>query len=354
MATIEPAGGGEKAMTTPLLRVEGLTTELVLGDLRFPVVDDLTFTIAPGETLGVVGESGCGKSMMALSLLGIAPNPPAIVSSGVAYFDGVDLLALDPARLRRLRGNRIAMIFQEPMTALNPLMSIGKQIAEVCRRHLGHSPAQAKARAIELLERVRIPDAKARVSDYPHQLSGGMRQRAMIAMALACDPVLLIADEPTTALDVTIQAQLLELISDLQEKTGMAMLLITHDLGVIAEMADRVLVMYAGRKVEEAPVVELFGYSAHPYTSGLMASVPQLGSSFLEEVSALQEIPGRVPAPAELPAGCAFAPRCASADKRCRVDRPELDEISVKHQAACWHPNKRNVAASNPTAGSNV
>ena len=349
-----PTSGGERSVTSPVLRVEGLTTELVLGDVRVRAVDDLSFTIAPGEALGVVGESGCGKSMMALSLLGLAPNPPAIVSAGVAHFEGVDLLALDPAELRRLRGNRIAMIFQEPMTALNPLMSIGKQITEVCRRHLGYSSARAKARAIELLELVRMPDAKARALDYPHQLSGGMRQRAMIAMALSCDPVLLIADEPTTALDVTIQAQVLELISDLREKTGMAMLLITHDLGVIAEMADRVLVMYAGRKVEEAPVVELFGRSAHPYTSGLMASVPKLGSSLSEEVSALREIPGRVPAPAELPSGCAFAARCARADNRCRVERPELSEISAKHETACWHPNQRDGAASSRTSESNV
>ena len=349
-----PASDGESSVTSPVLRVEGLTTELVLGDVRVRAVDDLSFTIAPGETLGVVGESGCGKSMMALSLLGLAPNPPAIVSAGVAHFEGVDLLALDPAGLRGLRGNRIAMIFQEPMTALNPLMSIGKQITEVCRRHLGYSSARAKKRAIELLDLVRMPDAKARALDYPHQLSGGMRQRAMIAMALSCDPVLLIADEPTTALDVTIQAQVLELISDLREEIGMAMLLITHDLGVIAEMADRVLVMYAGRKVEEAPVMELFGRSAHPYTSGLMASVPKLGSSLFEEVSALKEIPGRVPAPAELPAGCAFAARCAQADDRCRVERPELREIYATHETACWHPNQRDGAASKQTAGSNV
>jgi peptide/nickel transport system ATP-binding protein len=246
------------------------------------------------------------------------------------------------------------MIFQEPMTALNPLMSIGRQIAEVCRRHLGHSPAQAKAKAVELLELVRIPDAKARALDYPHQLSGGMRQRVMIAISLACDPALLIADEPTTALDVTIQAQVLELIRDLQEKTGMAVLLITHDLGVIAEMADRVLVMYAGRKVEEAPVVELFSRSAHPYTSGLMTSVPKLGSSLSEDVSTLKEIPGRVPTPADLPAGCAFAPRCGMSDSRCRVERPELRELSAMHQTACWHPNQRDIAASNRTDGSNV
>ena len=325
---------------TPLLRVEGLTTELALNTGRVRVVDSLSFAIAPGETLGVVGESGCGKSMMALSLLGLAPNPPAIVAAGTAHFDGVDLLALDPARLRRLRGNRIAMIFQEPMTALNPLMSIGMQIVEVCRRHLGHSRKQAEGRAVELLELVHIPDAAARARDFPHQLSGGMRQRAMIAMALACDPVLLIADEPTTALDVTIQAQVLDLISDLQEKTGMALLLITHDLGVIAEMADRVLVMYAGRKVEEAPVVDLFNHPVHPYTIGLMRSVPRLGASLSGQMGRLQEIPGSVPAPSDVPVGCTFAPRCALADDRCRGERPGLREIFSSHEAACWHADE--------------
>ncbi len=342
------------ADAAPLLRVAGLTTELALPGGRVRAVDDISFAIAPGETLGVVGESGCGKSMMALSLLGIAPNPPAIVSAGTAHFDGVDLLALDPAGLRRLRGNRIAMIFQEPMTALNPLMPIGAQIVEVCRRHLGHSRAQAEAWAVELLERVRIPDASRRARDYPHQLSGGMRQRAMIAMALACDPVLLIADEPTTALDVTIQAQMLELISDLQEKAGMALLLITHDLGVIAEMADRVLVMYAGRKVEEAPVVELFNLPAHPYTDGLMASVPKLGASLSGTAGALTEIPGTVPAPHELPAGCAFAPRCARADERCRVERPILRDVLVGHETACWHPNQSDGTAASARTGTNV
>lgn len=344
----------ENTAAKPLLRVEGLTTELVLAGGRVRAVDDLTFSILPGETLGVVGESGCGKSMMALSLLGIAPNPPAIVSGGTAFFDGIDLLSLEPAALRRMRGNRIAMIFQEPMTALNPLMPIGKQIAEVCRQHLGHSRRQANARAVELLERVRMPDPASRSRDYPHQLSGGMRQRAMIAMALACDPILLIADEPTTALDVTIQAQVLELIDELQENTGMAVLLITHDLGVIAEVADRVLVMYAGRKVEEAPVAKLFSHPVHPYTKGLLASVPKLGASLGDDIPKLKEIPGRVPAPTELPVGCAFAPRCSLADDRCHAKRPAIEEIAAGHRTACWHPDRPPLAAGRGEARANV
>lgn len=323
----------------PLLKVEGLTTELKLASGRVRVVDDLSFDIAPGETLGVVGESGCGKSMMALSLLGLAPNPPAFVAAGSVHFEGEDLTTLRPSGLRDLRGNRIAMIFQEPMTALNPLMTVGGQIVEVCRRHLGMSKAAATARAVDLLELVHIPDAASRANDYPHQLSGGMRQRAMIAMALACDPALLIADEPTTALDVTIQAQVLELMRDLQERTGMALILITHDLGVIAEMADRVFVMYAGRKVEEASVAHLFDRPSHPYTSGLIRSVPKLGVSVDGDAAPLREIPGTVPAPDALPDGCAFAPRCPLADDRCFTNRPSFGQVSDAHHAACWHPN---------------
>lgn len=323
----------------PLLQVEALTTELKLPVGRVRVVDDLSFDIAPGETLGVVGESGCGKSMMALSLLGLAPNPPAVIANGSVRFEGKDLLTVSPAALRRLRGNRIAMIFQEPMTALNPLMTIGGQIAEVCRRHLALSKAKAAARAVELLELVHMPDAASRANDFPHQLSGGMRQRAMIAMALSCDPALLIADEPTTALDVTIQAQVLDLIRDLQQRTGMALLLITHDLGVIAQMADRVFVMYAGRKVEEATVADLFRQPLHPYTSGLMRSVPKLGASLSGEIEVLEEIPGTVPAPQVSPAGCIFAPRCPLADPRCFADQPHLEQTAGRHLAACWHPN---------------
>jgi len=325
------------ASAEPLLRVEGLTTELALDSGRVRAVDDVSFSIRPGETLGVVGESGCGKSMMALSLLGIVPNPPAIVAGGSAWFEGIDLLSLDDRTLRNIRGKRVSMIFQEPMTALNPVMTIGGQIAEVCRRHLGYGRAAADKRAVELLERVRIPDAAARARDYPHQLSGGMRQRAMIAIALACDPALLIADEPTTALDVTIQAQVLQLMADLQRDQGTALLLITHDLGVIAEMADRVIVMYAGRKVEEAPVRDLFREPAHPYTAGLMASAPRLGAT-TDLDTPLPEIAGRVPAPFELPAGCAFAPRCPRADPRCHAERPPLGDVGPERTAACWHP----------------
>ena len=310
---------GGTAPDSSLLAVEGLTTALHLPQGTARVVRDVSFEVAPGETLGIVGESGCGKTMLALSLIGMAPRPPAEVVAGAARFRGEDLLALPLRDLREVRGRDIGMIFQEPMTALNPVMAVGEQIAEVARRHLALSARAAWRHAVEMLERVRVPDPERRARSYPHQLSGGLRQRAMIAAALVCDPALLIADEPTTALDVTIQSQILALIGDLQERLGMGVILITHDLGVIAESADRVMVMYAGRKVEEAPVAQLFAAPRHPYTRGLVESVPIVGRS--RDVR-LPEIAGTVPAAGEEPAGCAFASRCGRAEDRCRHEAP--------------------------------
>ena len=306
-----------------LLAVEGLTTVLHLAGGPARVVRDVSFEVAAGETLGIVGESGCGKTMLALSLIGMAPRPPAEVVAGAARFRGEDLLALPLRALREVRGRDIGMIFQEPMTALNPVMTVGEQIAEVARRHLGLSPRAARGHSIEMLERVRVPDPERRARSYPHELSGGMRQRAMIAAALVCDPAVLIADEPTTALDVTIQSQILALIGDLQERLGMGVILITHDLGVIAETADRVMVMYAGRKVEEAPVAELFAEPRHPYTRGLVESVPIVGRG---RDLALPEIAGTVPGAGEEPAGCAFASRCGRVEERCRREAPRYAE----------------------------
>ncbi|MCY3873958.1 MAG: ABC transporter ATP-binding protein, partial [Rhodobacteraceae bacterium] len=285
----------------PLLRVEGLTTVLHLPSGTVPVVDRVDLTVIPGETLGIVGESGCGKSMLALSLIGLQPNPPAEITAGTAEFENTDLLDIPSGQLRDIRGRRIGMIFQEPMTALNPVMRIGDQISEVIRRHLGLGARAAWRRAVELLDLVRVPDPSRRAREYPYQLSGGLRQRIMIASALACDPAMLIADEPTTALDVTIQAQILDLIKELQASAGMAVILITHDLGVIAETADRVMVMYAGRKIEEATVSRLFAEPRHPYTLGLLRSIPVLGEG---RGSRLSEITGVVPRIDQLPPGC--------------------------------------------------
>ena len=314
----------------PVLAVAGLT-------VRFPgvpaaVVDDLGFTVARGRTLAVVGESGCGKSVTSLALMGLLP-PFARVSGRAIFAGGVDLLDM-PARARAdLRGNRVAMIFQDPMTSLNPAFTIGDQIAESVVRHRGASGAQARARALAMLDLVRIPAAAERLRAYPHELSGGMRQRAMIAMALANDPELVIADEPTTALDVTIQAQILALIAGLQRDTGAAVILITHDLGVVAEVADDVAVMYAGRAVETGPVADIFDDPQHPYTIGLMGSMPALG----RRAGRLATIPGAVPLPADMPPGCRFATRCPFADARCAAERPPLGAVSAGHAAACWH-----------------
>jgi peptide/nickel transport system ATP-binding protein len=325
-----------------LLEVEGLTTFFYTRQGMVRAVDGVSFALKPGETLAIVGESGCGKSVTALSLMRLVPDPPGRIVSGHIRLAGVDLLALDEAAMRSVRGKDVSMIFQEPMTSLNPVMTVGSQIAEVILLHEAVSRAEAHVKAVEMLRLVRIPEPEQRAREYPHQLSGGMRQRAMVAMALACHPQVLIADEPTTALDVTIQAQILDLITELQHKLGTAVVLITHDLGVVAETAQRVIVMYAGRKVEEAPVEELFARPLHPYTHGLLASIPRLALMRGEEVAAgarLQEIPGIVPALSDLPQGCAFAPRCVSAEDRCRKSAPDYEEKQPGHWAACWRSN---------------
>jgi peptide/nickel transport system ATP-binding protein len=327
----------------PLLVVQGLQTHFFTRGGVIKAVDDIGFVLAPGETLAIVGESGCGKSMTALSLMRLVPDPPGRIVGGSITFAGVDLLGLDEAAMRDVRGRDMAMIFQEPMTSLNPVLTIGSQVAEVLRLHRTVSRAQAWRDAVDMLRLVRIPEAEQRAKAYPHQLSGGMRQRAMIAMALACHPKVLIADEPTTALDVTIQAQILAIILDLQRELGTAVILITHDLGVVAETAQRVIVMYAGRKVEEAPVAELFAHPQHPYTRGLMGSMPRLPAmrgAAETPAERLPEIPGMVPALLDLPAGCAFAPRCQHADDRCRATYPAYEEKRPDHWAACWRSHE--------------
>jgi peptide/nickel transport system ATP-binding protein len=308
---------------------------------RGPVhaVDRMSFTLDEGEVLGLVGESGCGKSVTALSMLGLLP--PSADVSGSVRFAGEELLQAPTARLRRIRGGEISFVFQEPMTSLNPVFTVGRQIGEVLREHRGLSRAEARSRAIELLELVRIPAARKRIGEYPHQLSGGMRQRVMIAMAVACDPKILIADEPTTALDVTIQAAILDLMRELRARLGTAVILITHNLGVVADLADRIVVMYAGRRAEEAPVHELFAHPQHPYTIGLLGAIPRLGEEGSDGRSGrprLQEIPGRVPSLAEPPQHCAFAPRCPRADDLTWSQVPELREVGRGHFVACFHP----------------
>jgi peptide/nickel transport system ATP-binding protein len=328
-----------KANNDALLDVDGLQTFFYTRHGIVKAVDGVSFSVRPAETLAIVGESGCGKSVTALSLMRLVPDPPGRIVGGTVKLAGADLLALDEEAMRDVRGKDISMIFQEPMTSLNPVMTVGKQIAEALLLHEGLSRAAAQRKAVEMLRLVRIPEPEQRAKEYPHQLSGGMRQRAMIAMALACNPKVLIADEPTTALDVTIQAQILEIILELQHKLGTAVILITHDLGVVAETARRVIVMYAGRKVEEAPVEELFARPLHPYTHGLLASIPRLGLMRGETAGAdgrLQEIPGIVPALSNLPEGCAFAPRCAFAEERCRQAYPPYEEKRPGHWAACW------------------
>jgi peptide/nickel transport system ATP-binding protein len=320
-----------------LLGVEDLQTFFYTRDGILKAVDGVSFTLRAGETLAIVGESGCGKSMTALSVMRLVPDPPGRIVGGAVRLSGIDLLGLDEAAMRDVRGKEISMIFQEPMTSLNPVMTIGRQITEVLLLHERLGRTAAREKAIEMLRLVRIPEPAQRAREYPHQLSGGMRQRAMIAMALACNPKVLIADEPTTALDVTIQAQILEIILELQRKLGTAVILITHDLGVVAETAQRVIVMYAGRKVEEASVDALFAAPLHPYTRGLMASIPRLGAIRGETGGArLQEIPGMVPPLTSLPPGCAFAPRCAFAQELCRALVPPYEEKRPGHWAACW------------------
>jgi peptide/nickel transport system ATP-binding protein len=327
-------------MAEPLLEIRGLKTHFATEDGMVQAVDGVDLTIARGETLGVVGESGCGKTVTALTVLKLIAMPPGRIVAGQILWQGRDLVPLRQEDMNDIRSKEIAIIFQEPMTSLNPVYTVGEQIAEVVRRHEGLGRRAALAKTVDMLKLVQIPNPQRRVRDYPHQFSGGMRQRVMIAMALACNPKLLIADEPTTALDVTIQAQILDIILDLQKKLGTAVILITHDLGVVAETAQRVIVMYAGKKVEEALVGELFARPLHPYTHGLMASIPRLelmrgGKG--ETKRRLQEISGIVPALTNLPAGCAFAPRCPFADDRCRREAPAYEEKRAGHWAACWH-----------------
>ena len=320
-----------RANAEPLLRIENLRTVFRGQSGDVPAVDGVTLDVRRGQTLGIVGESGCGKSMLSLSVMRLVPAPGR-VAQGRVLFEGTDLLTMPPSAMRDIRGNRIAMIFQEPMTSLNPVFTVGDQIAEAIRAHdRSPSKAELRARVIAALDRVRIPGAARRLDDYPHQMSGGMRQRVMIAMALACSPDLLIADEPTTALDVTVQAQILDLLRDLQAQTGMAIVLITHDLGVVAEMADEVAVMYAGRVVERAPGAAIFDDPQHPYTLGLLGSIPKVE----EERDRLLAIEGTVPAPFALPPGCRFHPRCVFAAPACTEADPALRELGIAHTAAC-------------------
>jgi len=343
-ATAEQVGPrpapGRRADEKALLEVEDLKTYFFTRDGVVRAVDGVSFSVERGETLAIVGESGCGKSVTSLSILRLIASPPGRTVAGRVLLEGSDLLALPEAEMRKIRGDAISMIFQEPMTSLNPVLTIGHQIAEVLMLHRDLSRDDAGKRAIEMLKLVHMPEAERRVRQYPHELSGGMRQRVMIAMALACEPRLLIADEPTTALDVTIQAQILDLMRELKERTGAAIVLITHDLGVVAEMAERVVVMYAGRKVEEAPVGELFAKPRHPYTRGLLDSIPKLSAGTRGAMMRLSEIPGTVPSLAEPIVGCAFAPRCAYATARCRSEYPPLEEKVPGHRAACWESEK--------------
>jgi peptide/nickel transport system ATP-binding protein len=328
----------------PLLEVDNLQTHFGTPDGINRAVDGVSFSLEPGQTLAVVGESGCGKSVTAMSILRLIPEPPGKIA-GRIRFDGKDLLDASEREMRAIRGNDISMIFQEPMTSLNPVLTVGRQIGETLRLHQGLGRKAAEARAVEMLQLVGIPEPRRRAADYPHALSGGMRQRVMIAIALACSPKLLIADEPTTALDVTIQAQILDLMRDLKARVGAAIMLITHDLGVVAEVAERVVVMYAGRKVEEAPVGELFRHPQHPYTRGLLGAVPKLGSSLTGTETRLSEIPGVVPSLNQRVTGCVFASRCAQTTELCRRLAPALEEKAPGHVAACHYAAKAQVAA---------
>ena len=328
-------------MTPPLLEIQNVRTVFrgQTGDV--PAVDGVSLSVQRGKTLGIVGESGCGKSMLSLSVMRLVP-PPGRTIAGKILFEGNDLLALNPAAMRDIRGNRIAMIFQEPMTSLNPVFTVGDQITEAMRAHDRRaSKADLKTRAIAALDRVRIPSAARRFDDYPHQMSGGMRQRVMIAMALSCDPELLIADEPTTALDVTVQAQILDLLRDLQAQSGMAIVLITHDLGVVAEMADEVAVMYAGRVVERTGGTDIFDDPQHPYTLGLLGSIPKIE----EDRDRLLAIEGTVPAPFALPDGCRFHPRCVFAAEPCTKIDPPLTDVAPNHRVACIRAPVENIPA---------
>jgi len=317
----------------PLLQVRDLKTHFFTDDGVVKAVDGISYDVQPGEIVGLVGESGCGKTVSALSILRLIPDPPGKIVGGEIIFEGDDLLKANEKEIRHIRGNRIAMIFQEPMTSLNPVLTIGRQITESLELHLKMDRRSANKRAIELMEMVGIPEAKARIADYPHQFSGGMRQRAMIAMALSCNPKLLLADEPTTALDVTIQAQILELLTRLTRELGTAVVIITHNLGVVARYADRVSVMYAGKIVESAVARELYGNPHHPYTLGLLKSVPRLDQARKER---LEPIEGFPPDLIHMPQGCAFRPRCKFAVQKCEDEEPPLLQVAGEHYSACW------------------
>ncbi|MFQ2194105.1 ABC transporter ATP-binding protein [Aeromonas jandaei] len=322
-------------MSSPMLTVRDLEVTFTVDGDELKVLDGVSFSVVPGQTLGLVGESGCGKSVTALAIMGLLPRPHGRVVAGTIDFEGEDLLALPPEQMHRVRGNRISMIFQEPMTALNPVQTVGEQLMEVYRLHRpDYGKVERKAAAIAMLQKVGIPEPAQRFAIYPHNLSGGMRQRVMIAMALACEPDLLICDEPTTALDVTIQAQILELMKELQAQTGMAILFITHDLGVVAELCDEVVVMYAGRAVEQADVFELFDHPRHPYTHGLLGAIPRLDG---QPKQLLNTIRGQVPALHEMPAGCRFSNRCPHASERCSHEVPAVEQLAPHHGVACHH-----------------
>ena len=326
-------------MTDPLLSIKNLTVVFKTRLGEVPVIDDVSFSIAPGEILGIVGESGCGKTMTSLAIMRLMPEQGK-VTSGSIRLSGEDLVVASEARMRGLRGNEISMVFQEPMTSLNPVFSVGEQIVEVLKAHQGLSKSEAREHAVELLESVKIPLPSRRANDYPHQLSGGMRQRVMIAIALACKPKVLIADEPTTALDVTVQAHIFELLHELRDQTGTSIILITHDMASVAEMAERVMVMYAGRKVEEGPVEEILTNPLHPYTQGLIRCVPHLMETISPERQDLHEIPGIVPPISHFGRNeCLFAPRCSFVEDRCLNQRPLDSKRASEHLTACWQEN---------------
>ena len=323
----------------PILDVSGLKTVFTTRSGEVHAVNSVSFDLAPGELLGVVGESGSGKSVTMMSLIGLLPQPPAEIRDGTVMFEGRDILKMSPHELRDIRGSKIGFVFQDPMTSLNPVFSVGFQLTEPLRRHMGMNKKQARARAIELLELVNIPDAEARLSDFPHQFSGGMRQRVMIAIALACDPQVLIADEPTTALDVTIQAQILELVRELRQKLGMAIVWITHDLGVIAGIADRVMVMYGGQVVEQAAVADIFNDPRHPYTRALLETLPSVVG---DRAKRLRTIEGQPPALRAQPSSCPFRARCGHAFAKCEKNNPALEDVGNGHLVACfWDANAK-------------
>lgn len=333
------------AAGAPLLAVKGLS---VAADADTPLVEDLAFSVANGEALAIVGESGCGKSLTSLAIMGLLSPKLKKHSSGRILFEGHDLSVLPEKTLQTIRGNRMAMIFQEPLTALNPVMTVGAQVMEVLRKHRGLSKSQARARTVELFAQVSIPDPESRIDDYPHRLSGGMRQRVTIAMAIACEPSLIIADEPTTALDVTVQAQILDLLAEIRARSGQSLIMITHDLGVVRRVAERMIVMYAGVVVEAGPVAALMAAPRHPYTAGLIAARPH--GSFKTDHQKLSDIPGAVPAPHARPAGCLFSPRCARADDQCRNARPPLTTHPDGRASRCFHPLEAPLPATGEVA----